>query len=196
MKICLASSNAGKLREFKRQLHDLGLYTLPDYPEIAETSLSFWENALSKARVAAKLCGGNALGDDSGLIVPALGGEPGLYSSRYAGAGASDAANRALLLKNMAGLERREASFYCALVLIRYPEDPCPLFAEGWWSGSIADAERGSGGFGYDSIFYLPDQGCSAAELEPEVKDKISHRGQAVSNLRHQLALRHELPQT
>jgi XTP/dITP diphosphohydrolase len=186
-RLVVATGNAGKLREISEVLGGLGIAVRPCVPEgLAETGLSFVENALIKARYAARECGGPGLGDDSGLEVDALGGAPGIYSARYAGEGASDAGNVERLLAEMAGFdeERRQARFHCVLAYVRHPEDPVPLIAHGVWEGRILDAPRGLDGFGYDPVFYVPGHGCSAAELAPEVKNRLSHRGQALRRLR------------
>ena len=187
--IYLASGNSSKLDELQAQLPELNLQLAPDYQAPEENGASFVENALIKARTLARQQGAAALADDSGLLVEALDGAPGLYSSRYAGTNASDAQNRQLLLQRLQTITARAAYFHCTLVLLRGPEDPCPLIASGNWHGQIARQARGDNGFGYDSIFYLPDLACSAAQLESERKNKLSHRAQAVQALRAQLAL-------
>ncbi len=184
--VVLASGNPGKLAELQAMLHGLGLDIVPqsrfDVPEAAETGQSFVENALIKARHCAEITGTPAIADDSGLVVDALRGAPGIYSARYAGAGASDAQNVQKLLSDIKGIPepQRSARFYCVLVFMRHPRDPMPVISEGVWEGRILEAPVGSGGFGYDPVFFVPDQGCSAAQLEPTVKNHISHRGQAV----------------
>jgi len=159
-------------------------------PDAEETGASFLENALIKARPAARATGLPALADDSGLCVDALDGAPGVYSSRYAGEGAGDAANRALLLAEMARVPEgaRIARFVCVLVFLRHPEDPQPVIAEGEWVGRIALAERGEGGFGYDSLFELPKLGRTVAELSPARKHRLGHRGQALRRLLKQIS--------
>jgi XTP/dITP diphosphohydrolase len=177
------------------ELHSLGEVGVAS-PE--ESGASFLENALLKARHAAAAAAGfrgapaagvAAIADDSGLEVDALGGAPGIFSARYAGAGADDAANNAKLLSALAGtpLELRRARYRCALVLVFAPSDPAPLIAEGVWEGSILDSPRGSGGFGYDPYFWLPDLGVTAAQLDPSDKNRLSHRGIAMRALRDQL---------
>lgn len=190
-KMVLASGNAGKLRELRRALHPLGVELLPlsDFTttQAEETGLSYVENALIKARHAASVSGLAALADDSGLSVDALGGAPGVYSARYAGADADDAANRGKLLRAMDGQNQRAAAFHCVLALVRSATDPLPILAQGHWPGEIMSAERGSGGFGYDPVFFDPALGLTAAEMDPESKQARSHRGHAVRQLLEQL---------
>lgn len=192
-KIILATGNPGKLREFRTLLAGLELEIAPQsdfaMPDIAETGLTFIENALLKARNAALHTGLPALADDSGLAVDALNGAPGLYSARYAGTGADDSANIAKLLDELCGvpLEQRTARFVCVLALVRHPADPIPLICQGSWEGVILDQPRGAGGFGYDPVFFVPTEQQTAAELTPEVKNRLSHRGQALAQLRRQL---------
>jgi XTP/dITP diphosphohydrolase len=200
----VATSNPGKLREFRALLSDLpfelhGLGELGIAPP-EETGASFLENALLKARhaaAAAALRGSPAAGvaaiaDDSGLEVDALGGAPGIFSARYAGAGADDAANNAKLLSALAGTPPtlRRARYRCALVFVCGAGDSAPLVAEGVWEGIILESPRGSGGFGYDPYFWLPELGMTAAQLEPSDKNRHSHRGIAMRALRAQLAAR------
>jgi XTP/dITP diphosphohydrolase len=193
-KLVLATSNAGKLAELHPLLAEAGfeLVTQGDLGvgDAVEDGRSFLENAIIKARHASEATGLPALGDDSGLVVDALGGAPGLYSARYAGRHGDSAANNAKLLSEMEGLvgARRRAHFYCVLVLLRHANDPQPLIAEGLWPGLVLDAPRGKGGFGYDPVFFVPAHGMSAAELEPHLKNRISHRGQALARLRERLA--------
>lgn len=192
-RLVIASGNAGKLRELTAMLDPLGWTVSPQsdwgMQEAVEDGLTFIENALIKARHAARITGLPALGDDSGLVVDALDGQPGIYSSRYAGNAADDQANIAKLLKALARIsdDRRGAHFYCAMALMRHADDPAPLLATGAWHGRILEAPTGSGGFGYDPLFWVPEQSCSAAELEPAVKNRLSHRGQALSALLEQL---------
>ena len=157
--------------------------------EVAEDGLSFVENALIKARHAARITGSPALGDDSGLVVDALNGAPGIYSSRYAGAGADDAANNQKLLSALQGIPEpdRSAHFYCAMAFVRHAEDPAPLISTGKWTGVILQHARGEGGFGYDPLFWIPAKECSSAELPSEVKNRLSHRGQALAELSRQM---------
>ena len=158
-------------------------------PEAVEDGLSFIENALIKARNAAKFAGMPALGDDSGLVVDALDGGPGIYSSRYAGDGANDEANNRKLLAALECVPEpsRTAHFYCAMTLVRHAEDPAPLIATGKWCGRILDAPSGVGGFGYDPLFWVPDHGCSSAELSAEIKNHLSHRGRALAAMIEQI---------
>ncbi len=186
--LVLASGNAGKLREFNELLASQGMQVRPqsdwDTPEAEETGLTFIENALLKARNAAAHTGKPALADDSGLVVPALGGAPGIHSARYSREG-TDAANNEQLLQDMNDLvgDQRHAFFYCALVLLQSARDPAPVVVTGSWHGRILLSPRGSGGFGYDPLFFVPEQDCASAELPPEIKNRLSHRGQAVSAL-------------
>ena len=155
-----------------------------------EDGLTFVENAIIKARHAAERTGRPALADDSGLVVDALGGAPGVRSARYAGEGSDDAANNEKLLRALTGVpeEERTARFECAVVWMRGPRDPVPLIARGTWPGRVPEAPRGTNGFGYDPLFLDPATGCTAAELPPERKDALSHRGQALRALRAMLA--------
>ena len=193
-KLVLATSNAGKLAELQPLLAPAGFELVTQgsmgVRDAVEDGLTFLENALIKARHASAATGLPALGDDSGLVVDALGGAPGLYSARYAGVHGDSAANNARLLSEMEGLvgARRRAHFYCVLVLLRHAEDPQPLVAEGVWPGLVLEAARGAGGFGYDPVFFVPGHGLSAAELDPDLKNRISHRGQALARLRERLA--------
>ncbi|BCX80662.1 XTP/dITP diphosphohydrolase [Methylomarinovum caldicuralii] len=189
VRLVLASGNRGKLREIQALLSPHGVRVLPQtafaVAEAKETAPTFVENALIKARNAARYTGLPALADDSGLEVAALAGAPGVHSARYAGPDADDRLNNAKLLEALAEFqgEERRARFRCVLVLVRHPFDPSPLIAEGTWEGRIAEAPRGEGGFGYDPLFWLPDRGCTAAELPPEEKNRLSHRGQALRQL-------------
>lgn len=191
--VVLASGNAGKLRELTAMLEPLGWQVRPqsewNVPEAVEDGLSFIENALIKARHAARHTGLPALGDDSGLVVDALDGAPGIYSARYAGPGAGDAANNRKLLEALDGIpaDRRTAHFYCAIAMVRHAADPAPLVAIGRWDGRILDAPTGSGGFGYDPLFRVETHDCSSAELPPEAKNRVSHRGRALAALVRQL---------
>ena len=187
----LASGNIGKLKELQLALSGTGLILKPQseygVPEAEEDGLTFIENALKKARNAARHTGYAALADDSGLVVPALGGAPGIHSARYAGGG--DAANNAKLLKEMstlAGTDRR-GWFVCVLALVSSPNDPSPLIAEGYWHGSIATDPSGTQGFGYDPLFCLDETGRTAASLTAKETQELSHRGKAVQKLREQL---------
>lgn len=183
-KIILASGNTGKLKEFNAAFSDLNIELLPqpqttEY-EVAETGTTFVENAIIKARHASQLTGLPALADDSGLIVPALQGQPGVRSARYAGEQANSHDNLNLLLENMAAIEQKSAHFYCCLVFMRHHLDPDPIIAKGLWQGQIATKSSGANGFGYDPIFYVPTHHCTAAALDHELKKAISHRGKAI----------------
>lgn len=187
--IILASSNAGKVREINQLLTQLHFKVRPQgefgVPDAEETGLSFVENAILKARNAAVHTGLPALADDSGLEVDALHGAPGIYSARYAGAGASDQANLDKLLAVLRDVPEaaRSARFQCLLVYLRHAEDPTPLICQGTWEGRILFEARGDHGFGYDPVFYVPTHDCASAELAPEVKNSLSHRGQALRKL-------------
>ena len=187
MKLVVASNNPGKLREFGALLAPLGWETIPQMelgvPECEEPHGTFVENALAKARHAAACTGLPALADDSGLCAHALGGAPGVHSARYAGEPKSDADNNAKLIAELAGKADRRAHYVCVLVFVRHAEDPQPVIAEGEWHGEIVDAPRGSGGFGYDPYFLLPEAGLTAAELDATRKNQQSHRGQALAQL-------------
>ena len=189
--IILATSNPGKIAELQAILspiHCIGQTSL-GIESAQETGLSFIENALLKARHASQLSGKPALADDSGLVVPALHGAPGIYSSRYAGENATDKDNIRLLLSRMAGIDEahRNAYFYCAIVMVQHAQDPAPLMGCGKLEGKITHNARGSLGFGYDPIFFLPDRQCTTAELPADLKNKISHRAQALKQLQQQL---------
>jgi XTP/dITP diphosphohydrolase len=194
MRVVLASGNRGKLAELGALLAGAGLELLPQgalgIADPIEDGHTFVENALIKARNAARLSGLPALADDSGLIVDALGGAPGLISAHYAGVHGDAAGNIAKLLGELQGVpaERRTARFYCCLVLLRHAEDPQPLIAEGEWPGRILDVPRGNGGFGYDPVFFDPATGLGAGEMAPEQKNPISHRGRALAVLKARLA--------
>ncbi|WP_416243647.1 RdgB/HAM1 family non-canonical purine NTP pyrophosphatase [Azospira sp. APE16] len=192
-KIVLASNNAKKLKELSALLTPLGIQLIPQgelgVPEAEEPHHTFLENALAKARHAAQLTGLPALADDSGLCVKALGGAPGVQSARYAGEPKSDARNNEKLLAALTGVADRRAHFVSLLVLVRHGDDPQPLVAEGEWHGEIIDQYRGEGGFGYDPLFYVPEEKATAAELSAEVKNRLSHRGQAMARLLERLKL-------
>lgn len=197
--LVVASGNPGKVREFRALLGDLPFEVVAQ-SELGvvgppETGTSFLENALLKARHAAMATQSAALADDSGLEVDALGGAPGIHSARYAGPGASDAANNAKLLAALAGmpLAARRARYRCALVFLSGPDDQSPLTAEGVWEGTILDAPRGNDGFGYDPYFWVPELNASAAELDPAEKNRQSHRGTALRSLSALLAAREGL---
>ena len=194
----LATGNAGKLREMAALLAPIG-FQLKAQGELGiaaapETGVTFVENALQKARHASHQAGLPAIADDSGLVVPALGGAPGVRSARYAGDGATDGENNRKLIAALAGVEERAAWFYCALVFIEHPEDPAPLLASGTWHGQIIDQPRGGGGFGYDPHFLIPRLGRTSAELAADEKNALSHRGQAVAALLRQLRERIDRP--
>ena len=189
--LVLATGNAGKLREFAALLLPLGIIVRGQaefgVPEADEPHPTFIENALAKARNAAQHTGLPALADDSGICVHALGGAPGVRSARYACTGdaepKSDAANNAKLIAALRGEANRRAHYYAALVLVRHADDPEPLIAEGRWYGEVIDTPRGYGGFGYDPYFFLPEIGKTAAELDAQEKNAISHRGLALMKL-------------
>ena len=192
MKLVLASSNAGKLVELRELLGDgFELHAQSEFgvADADETGLSFIENAILKARHAARATGLPALGDDSGLCVDALHGAPGLYSARYAGRHGDSEANIDKLLRELDGVPdaARSARFVCVLALVRHADDPMPLVAEGRWEGRVLQARSGGNGFGYDPVFHSPAHGCSAAELPAEVKNRDSHRGLALAMLRARL---------
>jgi XTP/dITP diphosphohydrolase len=186
-KLILASNNAKKMKELNALLAPLGFEVIPQgqlgIPEAEEPFGTFIENALAKARHAARLGGLPALADDSGLCVRALGGAPGVISARYAGEPKSDARNNEKLLADLAGKTDRRAHFVSLLVLCRSADDPQPIIAEGEWHGEIVDSLRGEGGFGYDPLFFVPNFGKTAAELDAETKNRVSHRGQAMQKL-------------
>lgn len=187
--IVLASNNAGKVREINQLLADERIHVIPQgelsVPEAEETGLTFVENAILKARNAARHSGLAAIADDSGIEVDALRGAPGIYSARYAGAGASDWSNLEKLLADLTDVPeaQRSARFQCIMVYLRHAEDPTPVICQGTWEGSILFEPRGENGFGYDPIFLVPTHRCSSAELDPAIKNSLSHRGQALSKL-------------
>jgi len=193
-RVVLASANPGKLRELEDLFAPCGMDLVPqsdfNIPSAEETGASFIENAIIKARHAARLCGLPAVADDSGLMVDALDGAPGVHSARYAGADANDARNLALLLENMHDVadDRRGARFVCLMVYVQQPRDACPLVGEGVWRGRITRVPRGEGGFGYDPVFFVESRGCTSAELDPADKNRISHRAMAMEALRTRLA--------
>ena len=182
--IILASNNPGKLKEFSAMLTPIGfdLRTQGEFnvPEADEPHPTFIENALAKARHAARITGLPALADDSGVCANALGGAPGVFSARYAGEPKSDARNNRKLIEELAACDDKSVYYFCALVLVRHADDPQPLLAEGRWDGEIIAAPRGQGGFGYDPHFWLPALGKTAAELPADQKNRLSHRGQAL----------------
>jgi len=185
--IVIASNNAGKLREIAAILSPLGLEPVAqsrfNVPEAEEPYPTFVENALTKARNAARHTGMPALADDSGICVEALGGAPGVLSARYGGEPKSDERNNQKLVAALTNETNRRAYYYAALVLVRHENDPQPLIAEGIWAGEVVLEARGANGFGYDPYFFLPAQGLTAAELAPEIKNKISHRALALQRL-------------
>jgi XTP/dITP diphosphohydrolase len=186
-RLILASNNAGKLKEFNEILGPVG-FTLHaqgefNVPEADEPHATFVENALEKARHAARLTGLPALADDSGVCVNALGGAPGVYSARFAGEPKSDARNNEKLVADLAAHADKSAYYYCVLVYVRHADDPQPVIADGVWAGEITANARGAGGFGYDPHFYIPALGKCAAELTPAEKNSLSHRGQALRAL-------------
>lgn len=188
-KIVLATGNQGKVREMADLLADFGFDVVAQsefkVSEVAETGTTFIENAIIKARHAAKETGLAAIADDSGLEVDYLHGAPGIYSARYAGDHASDAENIEKLLEALKNVpeEQRTARFHCVLVLMRHADDPTPIVCHGQWEGRILTQTQGSNGFGYDPLFWVPDEQCSSAQLEPMRKKQLSHRGQALKQL-------------
>lgn len=193
-KLVIATGNAGKLREIRHILAPLNLEILPqsdfNVPEAEEPYLTFVENALTKARHASRFAGLPALADDSGICVNALDGEPGVHSARFAGEPKSDTRNNEKLLQELAGRSDRSAYYYCVMVLVRTPDDPQPLIADGIWQGEVLEHPRGEGGFGYDPLFLLPRLGKTAAELSAEEKNRVSHRAQALQALLEKLLKR------
>ncbi|MDO8436785.1 MAG: RdgB/HAM1 family non-canonical purine NTP pyrophosphatase [Nitrosomonadaceae bacterium] len=186
-KLVIASNNPGKLREIGHLLEPLGIEVLPqsafNIAEADEPHCTFVENALAKARHASKCSGLPALADDSGICADALHGEPGIHSARYAGEPKSDERNNQKLVEALTNQSNRSAHYYCVIVLVRHAGDPQPIIADGAWHGEIIAQPRGSGGFGYDPYFYLPQLGKTSAELPLEQKNRISHRGQALARL-------------
>ena len=192
--IVLASGNSGKIREIQAILQNDNILPQSHFNvvEPEETGTTFVENAIIKARNAAKFCNLPAIADDSGLVVDALKGAPGVISARYAGVGASDQANLDKLLVDMQGIamEKRSARFICLMVYLRHAEDPTPIIAQGVWEGQILTQAAGENGFGYDPVFWVGDYQCTSAQLAPEVKNSLSHRGQALRILNQQLTSR------
>lgn len=192
----LASANAGKIKELQDMLGGLGIRIIPqtdlNIPDIAETGLTFVENAILKARNAATLSNLPAIADDSGLEVDYLQGAPGIYSARFAGQGANDDANKEKLLQLMADVPtgQRSARYQTVIVYMRHGSDPTPIICQGTWEGSIATTSRGQQGFGYDPIFNVTETNCHAAELDKVSKNRLSHRGKAVASLLQQLQAR------
>ncbi|MGY8818260.1 MAG: RdgB/HAM1 family non-canonical purine NTP pyrophosphatase [Pseudomonadales bacterium] len=191
--LVLASHNAGKLKELQAMLGDaVRVRSIGEFSDIEpeETGLSFVENAILKARNAARISGLPALADDSGLAVDHLGGAPGIYSARYAG-GQGDAANNAKLLDALKDVPdaERGAQFVCALALLRHADDPLPILCEGLWQGRILHSAQGEHGFGYDPLFWVPERNCSSAELAPKDKNQLSHRARAMALLKQRLGI-------
>ncbi|KAB2824116.1 XTP/dITP diphosphatase [Aliivibrio sp. S4TY2] len=188
-KIVLATGNQGKVREMADVLSDFGFDVVAqsefNVSDVAETGTTFIENAIIKARHAAKETGLPAIADDSGLEVDALNGAPGVYSARYSGEGATDQKNIDKMLAAMDGIpaEKRTARFHCVLVLMKHENDPTPLICHGSWEGHITTEQQGENGFGYDPIFWVSEDNCSSAELEPARKKQLSHRGKALKKL-------------
>lgn len=190
--LVLASNNGKKAAELAALLAPLGITVVPQSDlgvgEAEEPHATFVENALAKARHAAEHTGLPAIADDSGLCVSALGGTPGVHSARYAGEPKSDARNNALLVERLANVEDRRAYFYSVVVIVRHAADPQPMIADGEWHGTILEAPRGEGGFGYDPLFYVPELEQTAAELDPPLKNTLSHRGAAMRHLLDRLS--------
>ncbi|HKY02226.1 MAG TPA: RdgB/HAM1 family non-canonical purine NTP pyrophosphatase [Burkholderiales bacterium] len=186
-RLVLASNNPGKLREFAQMLAPLDMQVVPQaelgVPEADEPFSTFVENALAKARHAARHSGLPAMADDSGICVAVLDGEPGVHSARFAGEPKSDSRNNEKLVALLKDRSDRRAHYYCVIVLVRHADDPEPLIAEGRWHGEVIDTPRGSGGFGYDPYFLVPDKGLTAAELDAATKHSMSHRGLALRRL-------------
>jgi XTP/dITP diphosphohydrolase len=191
--IVLASNNAGKLREFGQMLAKVDIEVLPqkhfNIPEAEEPHVTFVENALAKARHAAKLTGLPALADDSGICVKALGGAPGVFSARFAGEPKSDERNNQKLIADLQGQADRRAHYVAVLVFVHHADDPQPIICEGEWHGEIIDTPRGAGGFGYDPYFLVPDLNQTAAEISAAEKNQRSHRGKALAQLMERLKL-------
>lgn len=193
--IVLASDNPGKLREIKKLLANLPYKIIPQaefsVPKFQETALTFVENAILKARHASEHTQLPTIGDDSGLEIDALNGEPGIYSARYAGSNATSQDNITKVLQKLQDVPKgkRRARFQCAIVCLKHAKDPSPIIAQGTWEGNILFQKQGENGFGYDPIFYVPSHNCSAAELPPDIKNKLSHRGQALKKLLNELKL-------
>jgi len=192
-KIVLASNNAGKVKEIHSLLKGFDIDVVSqsefDVDSVAETGLTFVENAIIKARYAALKTGLPAIADDSGIEVDALNGAPGIYSARFSGEDANAKDNNKKLLESLKGIpeEQRTARYQCVMVFMRHAADPTPIIATGSWEGIILESAKGSGGFGYDPLFYIPTHQCSAAELTAELKNKLSHRAKALISLLHKL---------
>jgi XTP/dITP diphosphohydrolase len=185
--IVLATGNQGKVKELGAMLNELNIEVLPqsqfDVPDVPETGTTFIENAIIKARHAARITGLPAIADDSGLEVDALNGAPGVYSARFAGDNANDQDNIDKLLVEMQGKTVRSARFWCVLVYMRHADDPTPLVCQASWEGIITEDQQGREGFGYDPVFYVASEGCTSAQLTKEQKNALSHRGQALQQL-------------
>lgn len=194
MKVVLATGNPGKLSEFQQLLAGLDISVVPqsdfDVPDALEDGLSFVENAIIKARHAARLTGLPAIADDSGLEVDVLNGAPGIYSARFSGEQATDEKNNLRLLSLLQDIpeEQRSARFQCLLVYMRHSEDPTPLICQGTWEGRIGFASQGENGFGYDPLFFIPELNCTSAQLDKSQKNRISHRGKAMAQLLEKLS--------
>ena len=192
--LVLATGNPGKVSELANMLSPLNINVVPqsdfNVGEVAETGTTFVENAIIKARHAAKITGMPAIADDSGLEVDGLNGAPGVYSARFAGESASDQANIDKLLAELANNPVRSARFWCVLVLMRHADDPTPLICSASWEGEITQTQHGEGGFGYDPVFYVPSLECTSAELTKAQKNAVSHRGQALQALLNELKLK------
>lgn len=193
-RLIVATGNLGKLREFRQILAPLGFEAVPqseyNVPEAEEPHLTFLENALEKARQASRFAGLPAMADDSGICVDALGGEPGIHSARYAGGPRSDERNNLKLLDALKGCDKRSAHYHCVIVYLRHAEDPEPIVAEGRWDGLILGSPRGEGGFGYDPLFFDPVLEKTGAELDHEIKNRVSHRAKAMKDLMEKLKCR------
>lgn len=191
--LVLASNNEGKIAELSLLLAEQQITVIPqsefDIKDVEETGTTFVENAILKAKYASKISGLPALADDSGLVVPALGGEPGIYSARYAGSAKNDKQNNAKLLEKLKGNPHRQAAFVCVMALCLSDTHPLPMIAEGIWQGEIAEVPFGEGGFGYDPLFYVPSHRVTAAQLEKAEKNRISHRGLALQSLLAELSM-------
>ncbi|MET6757549.1 XTP/dITP diphosphatase [Pseudoalteromonas sp. NCIMB_1079] len=185
--LVLATGNPGKVKELANMLSSLNINVVPqsdfNVGEVAETGTTFVENAIIKARHAAKITGMPAIADDSGLEVDGLNGAPGVYSARFAGTGASDQDNIDKLLVDLGDNPIRSARFWCVLVLMRHADDPTPLICSASWEGEITLTQNGNGGFGYDPVFFVAEKNCTSAELTKEQKNAVSHRGQALQKL-------------
>ncbi|MGE5469018.1 MAG: RdgB/HAM1 family non-canonical purine NTP pyrophosphatase [Ignavibacteria bacterium] len=190
-KLVLASNNPGKLREFSQMLATIDFEVISQaqlgVSEAEEPHFTFVENALAKARHAARLTGLPAMADDSGICLSALGGEPGVHSARYAGEPKSDQRNNQKMLADLAGKSDRRAHYVCVLVFVRHADDPQPIITEGEWHGEIVDTPAGENGFGYDPYFWVPEKGCTAAQLSSDDKNAMSHRGKALRLLMERL---------